>query len=591
MRLPSVIGPPRAWLSFLCRCCAGWLLACLALPAQAGLLLSADEADVDAWPAVTMLSDPGGLLDAAAVLARSREFAVPATPHANLGPRRDVVWLRLALTVAPQDDGRWLLDIDYPSLDRVDVFVVHDGRIASAVALGDHLAFHERVLASRSHAMPLRLAPGATYELLLRVQSTSSMIVPLRLMKAEAFHARESRLQMLQGLATGIGLCLLAYALAHWAGTRESMFLYYAVLMAGVTQFFFAYYGLAAQYLWPDNRWLTNNMAPLAVLVGLGGGLPLIERLLDVRSLQPRLARAMWAAGGVACIAAALFALGVIDYRTAQLTGTVLGPMPVVLAVHAAWLRWRQGDRAAPYLFVGWGVYTLGVAVMAALLRGWVDSNAFTQHAFQAASLFEALMWLRVLGVRNEDARRQAERSDHERALAQVLAHTDALTGLPNRRGLEAELAAALPQADAQRLLAVYLIDLDGFKAVNDRLGHDAGDDLLVAVAARLRAQLRHSDTVARLGGDEFVVLARGLGGEHDAWQLGRKLVAAFEAPFDLAGRPCRVGLTAGFALAPQDGHDAPSLLRFADAAMYAGKQAGKGTVRRGAAGGSLATA
>ena len=567
------------------------VLACPVLSQAQALRLSDDRPDVDAWPAVTMLADPGGTLPAEAVLQRLADFTAPTGPHANLGVRRDVVWLRLPLQVPADGDGRWILDIDYPSLDRVDVHLVSGGRIVRSAVLGDHLAFDERVVPSRSHALPLVLERGVEHELLLRVQTTSSMIVPIRLMKAQAFHAREARLQMLQGLAAGICLCLLSYALAHWVDRRESMFLHYAVTIGGISMFFFAYHGLAAQYLWPHQRWLTDNMAPLAVLVGLGGSLPLVERLLDVQSLNRPLARAMRAAAAVAFAAAALFALDLIDYRAAHLTGTLLGPLPVLLAVRAAWQRWRQGDRAAPYLFVGWAGYFAGVLVMAALLRGWIASNAVTQNAFQVASLFEALMWLRVLGVRNEEARRRAERADRERQVLHTLAHTDALTGLPNRRGLEAELASALPAAGSQRVLAVFLLDLDGFKAVNDRHGHDIGDALLVAAAARLRAELRHRDGVARLGGDEFVVLARDLAGEADAWQLGRKLVAAFETPFELQGRQCRVGLTVGFALAPLDGQDTGALLRRADAAMYAGKQSGKGTVRRGAASIGLAGA
>jgi diguanylate cyclase (GGDEF)-like protein len=368
------------------------------------------------------------------------------------------------------------------------------------------------------------------------------------------------------------------------------MHLYYAVTVAGIALFFFAYHGLAPRYLWPHHAWLTSHVAPLAVLLGLAGGLPLVERLLDVRALYPRLAQVMWAGALLAVAVALLFVLGVLSYRQAHIVATVMGPTPVVLAVRVAWVRWRQqGDPAAPYLFAGWGVYLLGVAVMAALLRGWVDSDPYTQHAFQLASMFEAMMWLRVLGLRNEQARAVAERAARERELLQTLAYTDPLTGLPNRRGLEQALQAALPSAGARHVLAVYLLDLDGFKAVNDRLGHEAGDTLLRQVAQRLRLELRHRDVVARLGGDEFVVLARDLPGEPEAWQLGRKLVAAFKQAFEVDGTRCHVGLTVGFALAPLDGQDAAALLRRADAAMYAGKQSGKGTVRRGGASVGLA--
>jgi diguanylate cyclase (GGDEF)-like protein len=179
--------------------------------------------------------------------------------------------------------------------------------------------------------------------------------------------------------------------------------------------------------------------------------------------------------------------------------------------------------------------------------------------------------------------------TDHDRM--QTLAHTDALTGLLNRRGLQVAMAEPLAACHPRSSLAVYLLDLDGFKPVNDSLGHDAGDELLVAVGQRLRAQLRASDLVCRLGGDEFVLVVTDIAAEADALRLGEKLLEAFDQPFQVAGGTCRVGLTIGYALAPQDDRSLAGLLKRADAAMYAGKQAGKNRVQRGAAGAGLAAA
>ena len=171
------------------------------------------------------------------------------------------------------------------------------------------------------------------------------------------------------------------------------------------------------------------------------------------------------------------------------------------------------------------------------------------------------------------------------------LAHTDPLTGLPNRRGLYAELANSLQRCDPHHLVAVYLLDLDGFKPVNDQYGHDVGDELLVAVAQRLRGHLRESDVVARLGGDEFVVMTHLLNQPEQAHDLGMKLLDAFRSPLALGNRQVWVGLTIGYALAPHDGSDAMGLLRLADAAMYSGKQAGKFCLRRNTGDLALASA
>ncbi len=139
----------------------------------------------------------------------------------------------------------------------------------------------------------------------------------------------------------------------------------------------------------------------------------------------------------------------------------------------------------------------------------------------------------------------------------------------------------ALRQASREQILAVFLLDLDGFKPVNDCHGHDVGDALLVAVGKRLQSVLRGQDLVARLGGDEFVVLASGLRDEQAALLLGQKLLASLSEPFLAAGQRCNIGMTVGYALAPTDGTSADALLKQADAAMYAGKQQGRHRVQR----------
>jgi diguanylate cyclase (GGDEF)-like protein len=222
---------------------------------------------------------------------------------------------------------------------------------------------------------------------------------------------------------------------------------------------------------------------------------------------------------------------------------------------------------------------------MVGLIKGHVGVGFWTLHSFQLGATLDMLLFMRVIGLRHQELHAAARRAHQERDSLVTLAHTDALTGLPNRRGLDQALQAALAGCAGDRLVALFVLDLDGFKAVNDAHGHGVGDELLVAVARRLRHNLRAEDMVARLGGDEFVVVVQGLPDESQAAHVGEHLLTAFEPPFALSeGRECRVGLTVGYALAPNDGLDPATLVRRADAAMYAGKQAGKLCVRRGAA-------
>lgn len=156
------------------------------------------------------------------------------------------------------------------------------------------------------------------------------------------------------------------------------------------------------------------------------------------------------------------------------------------------------------------------------------------------------------------------------------LAQYDDLTGLANRALLRDRLERALAAARRHRTaVAVMILDLDGFKAVNDTLGHAAGDRLLKEVADRLRGRVRETDTVARLGGDEFALVIENLGRSEHATLVARKLLDALEAPVRIDGTEARVGASLGVALYPRDADDPAVLMRQADAAMYAAKAAG----------------
>ena len=172
-----------------------------------------------------------------------------------------------------------------------------------------------------------------------------------------------------------------------------------------------------------------------------------------------------------------------------------------------------------------------------------------------------------------------SERRRGEEQLA-YLAYHDPLTGLPNRILIEQQLDLALARARrADGAVALMFVDLDDFKDVNDRLGHAAGDQLLAAIATRLRSVLRDSDVLARHGGDEFLVLLSELEAEPAlaAERVGAKLLDALREPFVIGGAELRTSASIGVSLYPGDASDTEALLRHADVAMYQAKGTGGG--------------
>ena len=197
--------------------------------------------------------------------------------------------------------------------------------------------------------------------------------------------------------------------------------------------------------------------------------------------------------------------------------------------------------------------------------------------------------WLSIVAVRDENGVATnfigvftdiSERKQNE-AHIKHLAHHDVLTGLPNRLLLEDRLSQAMLKSKrSNRPMALIFIDLDRFKNINDTLGHEVGDNLLVQAAQRGLAVLRDTDTLSRQGGDEFVVVLPELDSRHDATHVTRKLLAALCQPYLLAGHELTISGSAGIALYPEDGETSSELLRKADAAMYRAKAEGRNTFR-----------
>lgn len=211
------------------------------------------------------------------------------------------------------------------------------------------------------------------------------------------------------------------------------------------------------------------------------------------------------------------------------------------------------------------------------------DQLSERQRRLRMEEIF-LLSVLLAIGLGIFTSRRLKEvRRDRERELraelaaeaARALAMQDPLTGLPNRRELEAALASAIACPPAEdRMHAFYLLDLNGFKRVNDKHGHAAGDEVLMIVAKRFRAAARNGDLVARIGGDEFAVLACNVDSRDQAVKVGERFVSALGEQITAAGGTYSVGVSVGVALYPQDGRTALELMQRADLAMYKAKAA-----------------
>ncbi|MEX5746090.1 response regulator [Massilia sp. X63] len=384
------------------------LLAGLA-PLQAGaaapasiLTLSRDAEHVDAWPALTILRDPAGRLDAASALARAGEFARPQTATATLGMQPGTTWVRIPVALAADATNGWVLQIDFALLDEVDVHVAGRDGLRRVASLGRMQHPSGDSLEGRVPAAVLRLAPGQEYTVLLRVASVGPKILPVSFLQPQAVLAEALGEQILQGLLLGLRITLFLYAVGQWLTLREPLFGKYALLAGGVTVYSACWFGTAGQYLWPGNAWLLEHGAGIASILSSCGAYLFVEQSL-ARPGKDRIFSRVMKTLAVLCLVTALgFGAGLISHERLVLIVGTLGVLPMLCGLPGAFRRARAGDPVGSYFLVGWAVAFAAAVVTAQLINGKLPANFWTMHALVFGSTFDMLIFMRILGLRTK---------------------------------------------------------------------------------------------------------------------------------------------------------------------------------------------
>ncbi|RJG11587.1 response regulator [Massilia cavernae] len=379
------------------------LLPGAAQPLQKQLVLEDNAGRIEAWPAVTVLYDDARKLDIAGALAALPRFEAPRSARATLGVEHKVVWVRIPVTVAGNSDGQWILDIDYAILNRIDVFAVENGQVRQQAMLGN--LFHPEWASSvggRTPAVALRLPPGGSYELLMRVENRGPLILPIGLSKPAAFHAVSLSEQMLQGMLIGLSLCLLLYDIGKWITLGDSLFGKYALLVGGTTMFSIEFFGIGAEYIWGGHAWMTLHAGGLFALMASCGAYLFVEKALARPGFDRTFSLLMKSGAVLTVISAAGYATDIIDVDQLVAIVSTLGVMPMLLGLPGAFMRARRGDAVGTYFLIGWAVSFMSSVILSQVIAGNIEANFWTMHALQFGNAFDMLIFMRILGMRGK---------------------------------------------------------------------------------------------------------------------------------------------------------------------------------------------
>ena len=381
------------------------MLAVSALtPAQAAgpLILGAGSAQVDAWPAVTILPDPRHTLTPESALAARAQFNVPQSAYATLGVHKEPMWLHIPVRQESGSDGDWVIDIDFAVINRVDIYLTSAGKVVEHYRTGNLQPVEPGAQPARIPTTLVHLTPGTDYEVLLRVENIGAMILPIRFSRAATFHGRALNEQMLQGMLTGLSLCLLLYSLAQWANLREPLFASYALLVAGSFLFSFEFFGLGAQYIWHNNAWMSIHSGGLFALMASCGAYLFVQQALARPGMDRTFTRLMHGGALLCVLSAAAFAADLFSVDVLVAIVSTLGLLPMLFGLPGAYRRARRGDVVGVYFLCGWAVAFTSSVVLSRVISGEVGANFWSMHVLQLGHVFDQLVFMRILGLRTK---------------------------------------------------------------------------------------------------------------------------------------------------------------------------------------------
>ena len=563
---------PAALLSLIFRM-AGALAFWWAALAAAAPLSTAVEHPAAIGRVTTFMQEQQGRLDwpAALAAARAGRFAPGTSPVLNFGIGARPAWVHFAVDNPTAATVNRQLSIETAWLDRIEVYVVQQGRLVAHHLAGDRLPYAQRAIASRYFLFDQAFAPGVS-DVLIRVETPDPMVIPLYLQGSEAAGARRTQQELSYGVVYGFLFALMAYNALLYASLRGARYISYALYLAMFVIMNIAYTGHGYAWLWPEATAWQQWSNPVLIYLYGASGLLFAIRFLDLGVHFPRARRAVltYIAASGALLAAAIAA--------GSQTGALLVSFSFIflftgIMLALGILAVRAGQKPARYFLIAALAAMAGAALTTLATWGFIPHNAWTFRAVEIGMLFDATLLALALAY-------QFRVGQEQRLRAEQLAQLDPLTGLNNRRAFYDMTTPLWSNAIRhEHDASVMLLDIDLFKQINDTHGHAHGDAVLEVLAGVLRQSVRQGDVLARWGGEEFIVFLPETS-LHEAIALAERLRAA------IAGVhvPCDTGttvLTASVGVAQrEDRHSTlDALIAAADECLFQSKQQGRNRV------------
>ena len=518
----------------------------------------------------------------------------------NLGFRDTPYWIKFTAANTTDQPRNLIIEVANIYLDRIDFHIFDGGgQLVDSGALGDRIPAAERRIRHAHLLHPLAIEPESSATVLMRVQSSSALSVPLTLWDRQEFIVHDFRRTVALGLFFGILAMLCSYHLIISLLTKDKSLFYYATFIFSLLFIFLLREGVVSLLIWPTSAFGTEAANIIAIGTACAGIALLTTRILKLKHALPWLDRLFYLFAG-ACLVPGLLVF-TVEYGLLIRISLILALALTVLYVTALLLRIRDMYQAAKHLMTASIFAVLGITIAIFTVLGILPVNTLSQFVIYGCITLMALFFALAISYRinldrqlreeaqkkltyrlDELVREQTDELEKVNNQLKIISITDGLTGLYNRRHFDHVLATEYNRAYREQTpVAILLFDIDHFKNINDSLGHGFGD-LCLKTAGQITKNIirRPTDIAARYGGEEFAVLLpdTNLEGAH---HIAERLLRAFRNE-TVTDHNHKKGMTVSIGVAcevPSTRGRQLTLLRRADKWLYEAKRNGRDRV------------
>ena len=549
-----------------------------------------------------------------------------AHPQRSLGISANLYWFRFPLKELDRTQS-WLLEIDYPMLDNVNLWFVHNRKVLTTYQMGDTLPFVQRNISHENFLFSIPKIEGPL-EVYISVSSTGPIRLPLNIWQQDSYLTFASENSLIMGLFFGLILAMGLSNLFFFITTGSRSFLVYSgyVIFLGLTVL--TIQGLGYRYIWSNYGWLQQHAIGIFANLALWLSIIFCDLLLNIKTYSIKMSKTLQAIAYIYLAAAVMSVFIPLQLLHQTFLFMLIAGSILIFAV-AIWL-WFKGSAIARYYTLAWAVLFFSVIVISLDDLNIIKISLPPHYLLMLGAAIETIMLALILAISHDQQRqtlldtqsalltkeKQAQHAQkdllalqenttedleykvQERTLELEIAlrelsetnrelqeknTLDALTGIRNRSYFDKKYQAEIRRSRREKTqLSVVMMDIDHFKKVNDQYGHLVGDECIKTVAYTLQKSLkRPSDAVCRYGGEEFALILPSTDLEGAILLVERLRAEIEKISIQIEDTSVNITISAGIGTAIADlNHPEDIILALADKQLYAAKNAGRNNVQ-----------